>query len=135
MNWFKRKKREDRFRITGYPDNRITGIGQKPCVPDPRIPGSSSPGSPDRRMSFSYVIPVLLALRLRSVLAPSVVEGLALFTGFLMIYTAAVLSTPTTATQGDWSGGADAGASVELDIFLTNTLDKRDNFIHKAWYS
>ena len=94
MNWFKRKKREDRFRITGYPDNRITGIGQKPCVPDPRIPGSSSPGSPDRRMSFSYVIPVLLALRLRSVLAPSVVEGLALFTGFLMIHTAAVLSSP-----------------------------------------
>ena len=40
MNWFKRKKREDGFRITGYPDNRITGTGQKPCVPDPRIPGT-----------------------------------------------------------------------------------------------
>jgi len=28
MDWFKRKKREDGFRITGYPDNRITGTAR-----------------------------------------------------------------------------------------------------------
>ncbi len=30
----------------------------------------------------------------------------------------------------------DDGRRLEgFDVFLTNTLDKRDNFIHKAWYS
>ena len=72
MNWFKRKKREDGFRITGYPDNRITGTGQKPCVPDPRIPGTG------RRKFTSYLLPLTSAL----------------FTAFLMIHTAAVLSSP-----------------------------------------
>jgi len=192
MNWFKRKKREDGFRITGYPDNRITGTGQKPCVPDPRIPGTVR----SRRLT-SYLLPLASAL----------------FTGFLMIHTAAVLSSPqdfitggggqtdwTTASSGATAtvpavanyatydskdptivaagniqlkstgytvtddgtvscttdggtatgGGFAAGltqpgttstavsgsvASVWLEIFLTKTLDKRDNFIHKAWYS
>ena len=91
--------------MPGSPDNRNQ--------PDPQVPGSPSPGSPDRRMSFSYVIPVLLALRLRSVLAPSVVEGLALFTGFLMVHTAAVLSSPTNFITG---GGGQAGRSGGLEV-------------------
>ena len=36
MNWFKRKKREDGFRITGYPDNRNRAKTLCPGSPDPR---------------------------------------------------------------------------------------------------
>src|SRR3989338_3562111 len=86
MNWFKRKKREDGFRITGYPDNRITGTGQKPCVPDPRIPGTVR----SKRLT-SYLLPLTSAL----------------FTAFLMIHTAAVLSSPQNFTSGPPYGQTD----------------------------
>jgi len=66
-------------RITGYPDNRITGTGQKPCVPDPRIPGTGR----SKRLT-SYLLPLTSAL----------------FTAFLMIHTAAVLSSPQSFITG-----------------------------------
>ena len=134
MNWFRRKNRrsgdpeirdweirrsgdQGPDRISGYPDTRITGTARS------------------QRLT-SYLLPLTSAL----------------FTAFLMIHTAAVLSSPQNFTSGppygqtDWTvedsnaatinpSAADSTASVWLEISLTKTLDKRDNFIHKAWYS
>jgi len=220
MNWFKRKKRtfgnqeipaspaggrnwdigvsgdQGPDRISGYPGTRVSGTRHL----------AGAPGTGRSKRLTSYLLPLTSAL----------------FTAFLMIHTAVVLSDPAFPfIQASWSGGAPAdstactsaggtwnsgtsecfanltgytgysvkpasidvsagdirlqstdytatddgtltttgtatggtfaagtstatntavsgngiGASVWLEIFLTKTLDKRDNFIHKAWYS
>ncbi|KKW36484.1 MAG: hypothetical protein UY82_C0023G0003 [Candidatus Uhrbacteria bacterium GW2011_GWC2_53_7] len=82
MDWFKRKKR-----TSGNQEIRNWDIGKSGDQETDRIPGSPDnriPGTVRSRGLFRLATPVLLAL----------------FTAFLMIHTAAVLSSPQSFITG-----------------------------------